>query len=149
MADRKRSTASRIILDLGTVSYIDAIGIRALEQLASDLKVKAIEIMLAQCKGIPNFWWKFAAFIESLQEKSYFDMAGPLLKQLKELEIHKIIPGRNIFPSVVDAVDESLRRIKINTGPTEGLIGEYEDDRFWDMPVIPVEGLPVIDYDMD
>ncbi|OQV16962.1 putative Prestin [Hypsibius exemplaris] len=124
MADRERGTASRIVLDLGTVGYIDAVGIRALEQLASDLKLKAIELLLAQCKGT-------------------------LLKQLKELAIHKIIPERNIFPSVVDAVEEALRRIRINTQPAEGLIGEYEDERFWDMPVVPVEGLPVINYDID
>ncbi|OQV21636.1 Solute carrier family 26 member 6 [Hypsibius exemplaris] len=120
----KRKRAARVVLDLGSVGYIDSVGIRALEQIASDLKGQDCEIILAQC-------------------------TGPLLKQLKELEIHKIIPERNVFPSVVDAVEDAIRRNQVNTSPAEGVVGEYDDERFWDAPVVPVEGLPVVDYHQD
>ncbi|XP_055342389.1 prestin-like isoform X2 [Paramacrobiotus metropolitanus] len=122
--ETEMSTATRIILDLGGVGYIDSVGIRALEQIASDLKRLGIETILAQC-------------------------TGQILKQLKRLEIHKIIPEANIFPSVVDAVEEAIRRIRSHKEPSgEGeVVGEYEDDRFWDVPVVPVEGLPVVDLD--
>ncbi|GAV00359.1 hypothetical protein RvY_11221-2 [Ramazzottius varieornatus] len=41
----------RVILDLGTMGYMDAVGIRALEQVASDLRAKGIEVLLAKIKG--------------------------------------------------------------------------------------------------
>ncbi|XP_055349416.1 solute carrier family 26 member 6-like isoform X2 [Paramacrobiotus metropolitanus] len=127
IAGSSTSKASRVILDLGTVGYIDAVGIRGLEQLASDLKVKAIELILAQCKG-------------------------SVRKQLRELELGKIVPERNIFPSLVDAVNESSRRIRIKTIEAQGTIRDRErrDVRFWDFPVASrISGLPQINYRKD
>jgi hypothetical protein len=43
--------ASRVVLDLGSMGYIDSVGIRALEQIASDLKGQKVEAILAQCTG--------------------------------------------------------------------------------------------------
>ncbi|GAU88317.1 hypothetical protein RvY_01037-2 [Ramazzottius varieornatus] len=46
-----KNTATRVVLDMGSVGYIDTVGIRALEQIASDAKIRRVEIILAQCTG--------------------------------------------------------------------------------------------------
>ncbi|XP_055337504.1 prestin-like [Paramacrobiotus metropolitanus] len=115
--DELETDLTRAIIDLNMTSFIDSVGLRALEQIASDLEKLGVEILLSQNKG-------------------------SITDQIKRLKVLKTIPERNIFLCVEDAVAEAKRRIRKRAEPDHIPLEETPDNRFWPTPAFRVEGLP-------
>ncbi|OQV16718.1 Prestin [Hypsibius exemplaris] len=108
-----------VVLDLSMTTFIDSVGLRALEQLADDLDKVHVGLFLVQNKG-------------------------SIIQHIKKREILKVISEKSIFLCLEDAVFEAVRRgthVLTPSGRPRRL-SQDTDSRYWPTDMVRVEGLP-------